>query len=98
MADDHTATDPRPTAVVVAVQLPGTTDDELGSSMSELERLARTLGLDPVGRITQRRARLASGSVLGEGKLKELAGWTGGTGVVPVYRKPGKATRDEADD
>jgi GTP-binding protein HflX len=98
MADDHTATDQRPTAVVVAVQLPGTTDEELDSSMAELERLARTLGLDPVGRITQRRARLASGSVLGEGKLKELASWTGGTGVVPTYQKPGKGARDGADD
>src|SRR6185436_11415574 len=95
---EPTASEQRPTAVVIAVQLPGVTDGELASSVEELERLARTLGLDPVGRVTQRRARLASGSVLGEGKLKELAGWTGGTGVVPAYRKPGKATRDDADD
>jgi GTP-binding protein HflX len=81
--------DERPTAVVVAVQLPGVTDGELASSMAELERLAKTLGLDPIGRITQRRGRLASGVVLGEGKLKELAEWTGGTGVVPTYEKPG---------
>jgi GTPase len=99
MADDLAASDQRPTAVVVAVQLPGTTDEELGSSISELERLARTLGLDPVGRVTQRRSRLASGTVLGEGKLKELAAWTGGTGVVPMYRKPGKkAAEEDADD
>jgi GTP-binding protein HflX len=93
-----TASEKRPSAVVVAVQLPGIDDGELASSIEELERLARTLGLAPVGRVTQRRGNLAAGSVLGEGKLKELAAWTGGTGVVPVYRKPGKARRDKADD
>src|SRR5262249_38479258 len=32
--------------------------------------------------------------------LQELAAWTGGTGVVPVYQKPGrrKAARDEDDE
>ena len=54
----------RPQAVVVAVQLPGVSDGELESSLTELERLARTLGLDPIARITQRRAKLAAGVVL----------------------------------
>jgi GTP-binding protein HflX len=95
-----TASSARPTAVVVAVQLPDVGDGELASSIAELERLARTLGLDPVGRVTQRRAHLAPGVVLGEGKLAELAAWTGGTGVVPAYEKPGrrKPARDQADD
>src|SRR5689334_14068715 len=91
-------TDQRLSAVVVAVQLPGTTDGELESSLSELERLARTLGLDPVGRITQRRGKLAPGVVLGSGKLAELAGWTGGTGVVPTYAKPGTKSDDDDDE
>jgi GTPase len=86
----------RPPAVVVAVQLPGVSDDELASSIAELERLASTLGLDVVGRVTQRRAKLAPGVVLGEGKLVELARWTGGTGVVPTYQKPG-SHRDDPD-
>jgi GTPase len=81
--------DKRPPAVVVAVQLPGVSEDELESSIAELERLARTLGLEPIGRVTQRRARLAAGIVLGEGKLRELATWTGGSGEVPTYEKPG---------
>ena len=88
--------DERPAAVVVAVQLPGVTEGEMESSLAELERLAKTLGLDPVGRVTQRRAKLAPGVVLGEGKLKELAEWTGGTGVVEAYVKPG--TKKEDDD
>ena len=95
---EPTASEQRPRAVVVAVQLPGVTDGDLASSIEELERLARTLGLAPVGRVTQRRGSLASGSVLGEGKLKELAVWTGGTGVVPAYRKPGKARRHDDED
>ena len=90
-------TDERPTAVVAAVQLPGTSDGELESSLTELERLARTLGLDPIGRVTQRRAKLAPGVVFGEGKLVELAGWTGGDGKIPTYSKPG-SKRDEDDE
>lgn len=85
-------------AVVVAVQLQGVTNEELGSSMEELERLAKTLGLSPVARVTQRRAKLASGMVLGEGKLKELAAWTGGTGEVPAFSKPGKKRNDEEEE
>src|SRR5262245_7589192 len=86
-----------PKAVVGAVQLPAVTDGELASSIAELERLARTLGLEPIARITQRRHKLASGVVLGEGKLHELARWTGGTGVVPTYVKPGSRKASEAE-
>ena len=89
----------RPTAVVVAVQLPGVTDEDLASSIAELERLAKTLGLQPLGRVVQRRGKLASGVVLGEGKLKELADWTGGSGEVAAYVKPGsRAAREAADE
>src|SRR4051812_22327244 len=99
MFEHLTATGQRPTAVVVAVQFPDVTDAELASSIAELERLAKTLGLDPVGRLTQRRGSLATGIVLGEGKLKELAEWTGGTGVVPTYEKPGRRkSRDDEDE
>ncbi|MBA3455072.1 MAG: hypothetical protein H0T42_18425, partial [Deltaproteobacteria bacterium] len=90
--------DERPTAVVVAVQMPGVTDEELDSSMSELERLATTMGLEPIGRMTQRRSGLAAGVVFGEGKLAELATWTGGVGKLEAYKKPGTKTRDDIDD
>ncbi len=88
----------RPRAVVVAVQTRGVDDAELRSSIEELERLAKTLGVEPIGRVTQRRAKLAPGLVLGEGKLVELAKWTGGTGVVPTYQKPGTGDPAEHDD
>ncbi|MCE9575188.1 MAG: GTPase HflX [Deltaproteobacteria bacterium] len=88
----------RPTAVVVGVQLPGVDPAEHASSLAELERLAKTLGLDPIGRVIQRRAKLAPGKVLGDGKLKELAEWTGGPGEVAAYEKPGAKKKDEDDD
>jgi GTP-binding protein HflX len=74
---------PRPRAVLLGVELPGTSHAELASSLDELARLGKTLGLEIVGRVTQRRARLAASAVVGEGKLRELAAFTGGTGVVP---------------
>jgi len=88
----------QPRAVVVAVQTRGVDDGEVESSIAELERLAKTLGLAPIGRITQRRPTLAPGVVLGEGKLRELATWTGGPGVVAPYQKPGHAAHDDEGD
>lgn len=84
-----TTGDERPRAVVVAVQLPSTSPEELQSSIEELERLAKTLGVDPIARVIQRRSKLASGVVLGEGKLVELASWTGGPGKIEAYVRPG---------
>ena len=78
-----------PTAVIAAVQRPGVSDAELASSLEELERLAKTLGLRPVGRMIQRRSRLAPGKVFGDGKLIELASWTGGSGIIEAFVKPG---------
>jgi GTPase len=89
----------RPRAVVVGVQLPGVDDAELDSSLAELTRLATTLGLDVVGRLTQRRKSLAAGKVFGDGKLKEIAEWTGGKGEIGKYEKPGsKKDEDEEED
>lgn len=91
----------RPSAVLVAVQLPGVTDTDFTADLAELHRLCRTLGFNVVGAVTQRRSGLAPGAVLGEGKLKELAELTGGPGVVPSGATPRKnkaRARREADD
>jgi GTP-binding protein HflX len=85
---------PRPKAVLVGVQLPGVTDAEHRSSLKELERLCKTLGFAVVGQVTQKRKSLNAATLLGEGKLAELAAWTGGTGVVPKG-PPGKKTATE---
>ena len=89
---------PRPKAVLVGVQLSGVTDDELRSSLKELRRLCETLGFEVVGEVTQKRKGLGAATLLGEGKLVELAAWTGGTGVIPKG-PPGKkkATEDALD-
>ncbi|GMT97541.1 GTPase HflX [Corallococcus caeni] len=73
----------RPRAILVGVQLPGVTDEAHAADLAELKRLVHTLGFDAVGTLSQRRQRLANGTVLGSGKLKELAALTGGSGVIP---------------
>lgn len=91
-------------ALLVGVQLPGVTDQELESSLQELSRLVTTLGYQVIGSISQRRATSKSAAVFGDGKLKELAKWTGGTGVVAsmVVHKKSKAalkfTKNLSDD
>jgi GTP-binding protein HflX len=93
--------DERPRAVLVGVQLPGVDDAEHAASLTELGRLAKTLGLDVVARISQKRAALAAAAVVGEGKLVELARHTGGSGVVPSgvpshrQRRGGRPVEDD---
>src|SRR4030095_13631162 len=87
---------PRPKAVLVSVQLQGVTDAEQQSSLKELKRLCETLGFEVVGEVTQKRQGLGAATLLGEGKLVELAAWTGGTGVVPKG-PPGKKKATEED-
>jgi GTP-binding protein HflX len=75
--------EPRPRAVLVGVQLPNVADIDHASDLAELGRLVHTLGYDVVATVTQRRDALAAAAVLGEGKLRELADLTGGSGVIP---------------
>jgi GTP-binding protein HflX len=94
---------PLPRAVLLGVQLSGVSDVDFAASLDELGRLGKTLGLVPVGRVTQRRARLAPGVVVGEGKLAELARWTGGSGEVPVgppraKRRAAAEVEDDSED
>jgi GTP-binding protein HflX len=65
-------------AVIVAVQLPGVDDAAFAASIAELHRLGRTLGVEVVETITQKRDALAAGTVLGSGKLAELQALAGG--------------------
>jgi len=65
-------------AALVAVQLPGVDDAAFAASVAELERLGRTLGVSIVETVTQKRAALATGTVLGSGKLAELQLLAGG--------------------
>lgn len=85
-------------AVLVGVQLQGTSDDDFMSSLDELGRLAKTLGIRVISQITQKADRIDA-SVLGQGKRTELARLTGGNGEVqrgPMEQR-GRADA-EADD
>ena len=88
--------DERKSAIALGVQLPGVSDEEHASSLAELARLGKTLGVDVVARVTQRRAKLHPSSVVGAGKLKDLAALTGGSGLVPMG-PPGRRGKSEPD-
>ncbi len=69
-------------AVLVGVQLPADEDAEFEASLQELQRLVETLGYEVVGQVTQRRKTPEASTVVGVGKLKELADWTNGNGEI----------------
>lgn len=93
-------TEERPTAVLVAVQLASVSDEAFEADLAELGRLCDTLGLRIVGRVTQRRGHARAGTVLGLGKIAELAAWTGGSGntAATVGRKNKLKTRREREE
>jgi len=73
---------PIPRAILVGVQIPGVDDVAHAASIEELGRLVMTLGYEVVGTLSQKRDEIDGGTVLGKGRLEELAAITGGTGVV----------------
>lgn len=88
-------------AVLVGIQLQRTSDQELQGSLLELSRLVTTLGYEVVGQMSQRRSSTKTATVLGDGKIKELADWTGGTGKIQmnfVKKKHKAALRFKNDD
>ncbi len=90
-------------AVLVAIQTPRVTREELDSSLHELTRLVKTLGYQVVGRVTQKRSSDKFATVLGQGKLTELAQWTGGPGTIaasferPLHKAASKREAAESD-
>ena len=69
-------------AILVGVQLPDVDDIMHAASLEELGRLVKTLGYEVVGAVSQKRDAIGGATVLGKGRLEELAAMTGGTGVV----------------
>ncbi len=82
---------PTPRAVLVGIQTPEVDDVAHAASLEELGRLVKTLGYDVVGTVSQRREGTGAGSLLGSGKLAELAALTGGTGQVGTMAPPPKS-------
>ncbi|WP_230164515.1 GTPase HflX [Roseomonas sp. CECT 9278] len=75
-------------AILVGIQTPEVDDIAHAASLEELGRLVKTLGHEVVGSVSQRREGTGAGSLLGSGKLAELAALTGGTGVVGTMAPP----------
>lgn len=88
----------KPKAILVAVQVHGVSDTEHAASLAELERLVTTLGIETIGRLSQKRRAPSTGSIIGQGKLKELAQWTGGSGIIHGFRKEGFVDDEETEE
>src|SRR5258705_8359071 len=73
---------PIPRAILVGAQVAGVDDVRHAASIEELGLLVKTLGYEVVGTISQKRDQMDGATVLGKGRLKELAAITGGTGIV----------------
>ena len=90
---------PVPRAILVGVQLPEVDDVMHAASLGELGRLVKTLGYEVVGTVSQKRSEIAGGTVLGKGRLEELAAMTGGTGIVESMAPARKSkARERFDD
>lgn len=99
MIEQSNNTPRKKTAVLFSVQTHGVSKEENHSSLLELRRLVKTMGLEVVAMLTQRRSKPEAGTLLGAGKLKELAGYTGGTGIVEGFsRKSEDETWDDIDE
>ncbi|MEL6614602.1 MAG: GTPase HflX [Bacteroidota bacterium] len=62
----------RETAVLVGVQTPDTTPEDLEEGLAELELLADTAGADTAAVVTQSLPRIKGSTYIGKGKVKEL--------------------------
>ncbi|WP_437735479.1 GTPase HflX [Sorangium sp. So ce1335] len=81
-------------AIVIAVQPPEAAEAEVHRSISELKQLLLGLDIAVVAEVVQKRSVRSSPAYLGEGKLRELAALTGGTGEIP--RGPDARRADRA--
>lgn len=77
----YETTTPQPKALLVGIPLQQDSDQDNIDSLNELARLATTLGFVVVKSLSQRRRSLSGATVVGQGKLQELARWTGGPGT-----------------
>jgi GTP-binding protein HflX len=93
---------PIPRAILVGVQTPDVDDVAHAASLEELGRLVKTLGYEVVGTVSQKRDGIDGGTVLGKGRLEELAALTGGTGIVgsmaPVRKSKARERFEHADE
>ena len=58
--------------VLVGVQLPGASDDQVEANLNELAQLVDTAGADPVDRVIQKREAPDPATYVGKGKATEI--------------------------
>ncbi|MBF0351583.1 MAG: GTPase HflX [SAR324 cluster bacterium] len=59
-------------ALLLSLHLPTQTHEDVTISLDELESLARTMGFNVKGRVTQSRSHIDSATYFGKGKLEEI--------------------------
>lgn len=86
--------------LLVGIQLQKVSEPDSRASLEELRRLVDTLGYSVIGQVTQKRASTGGALVVGEGKIHEIAEWTGGPGKIlaSFQRKKSKAAERFADE
>ena len=89
-----TSNQARPTALLVSIRTPKVTDEEAAESLTELQRLVTTLGYKIIGTQSQRLPSTGGVTVVGSGKLREIAKYTGGPGT----EKKSKPDEHDADE
>ena len=97
----HSTKSPMPKAVLIGLHLPSQSLADVENSLAELTRLVNTLGYQVVGSVIQKQSSEKKATLLGDGKLQELASWTGGSGkVAPMVevKKHKAALRREAEE
>jgi GTPase len=82
---------PVPRAILVGIQLDSVDGVAHEASLKELGRLVETLDYEVAGSVSQKRDGIGGLTVLGKGKLAELAAITGGTGVAGGWTAPQKS-------
>jgi 50S ribosomal subunit-associated GTPase HflX len=70
------ANPPVPRAILIGIQVPSVDDVAHAASIEELGRLVKTLGYEVVGTMSQKRDGIDGGTVLGKGRLEQLAATT----------------------
>jgi len=86
---------PRPRAVVAAVQLPNVSDAELESSLDELRELAKTLGYEVIATFTQKRSSFDATAYFGTGKREELKRFIQGDDDIEADAEAADESADE---
>lgn len=90
-----------PGAILVGIQITGVDDDAHAASLAELGRLVKTLGYEVVATVSQKRDEIDGATVLGKGRLENLAAMTGGTGdfgsMAPVRKSKARQRFEDTD-